>query len=230
MVGQISCLTALPRSEQRPAKHVVDAFAIWLELNGFLCVAAGFLILLFRVGKASASYEQFRQVRLQGQTALAGCQAFLNPARMLLAPFVVLATDVGQTGIRECEIRVERDGLLEHLYCELQAELAGIAAPAKVEIISLQIFRGLAGDDLLFFRRNRDAQCLRDAAGDFILHFENVFEFAIIALSPERLAGGRIPPLGGNTPAGDRGPEAAPPHTGPASFLADPRGRERLNA
>src|SRR5439155_622867 len=138
-VGQISCLTALPRSEQRPAKHVVDAFAIWLELNGFLCVAAGFLILLFRVGKASASYEQFRQVRLQGQTALAGCQAFLNPARMLLALFVVLATDVGQTGIRECEIRVERDGLLEHLYCELQAELAGIAAPAKVEIISLQI-------------------------------------------------------------------------------------------
>src|SRR5207244_1399500 len=81
---------------------------------------------------------------------------------------------------------------LEHLYCELQAELAGIAAPAKVEIISLQIFGGLAGDDLLFFRRKRDAQCLRDAAGDFMLHFENVFEFPIVALSPARLAGGPL--------------------------------------
>src|ERR1039458_7892677 len=64
-VGQISSLTALPGSEQRPAEHVVDAFAVWLTLNGFLGVAAGFLILPFREGKASVSYEQFWQVRLQ---------------------------------------------------------------------------------------------------------------------------------------------------------------------
>src|SRR5437667_11700130 len=100
--------------------------------------------------------------------------------------------------------------MLEHLYFELQAELAGIAAPAKVEIISLQIFGGLAGDDLLFFRRKRDAQRLRDAAGDFILHFENVFEFAIIALSPERLAGGSPHQLGGKPEAVARTANGSP--------------------
>src|SRR5271169_2787242 len=89
--------------------------------------------------------------------------------------------------MRQREIGIERDGLLEHLYGELQAELAGIAATAEVEIISLQILGGLARDNLLFLRRKRNAQRLRDAPGNFLLNREHVFQLPVIALGPDRM-------------------------------------------
>ena len=91
-----------------------------------------------------------------------------------------------------------RHRVLEHLQGELEV-LAGlaprVALAAQVEVVGLQVFRGLDGQGLLFLRRQRDAQGLGDLARDFVLNLENVLHLAVVALRPERKIGARIDEL-----------------------------------
>ena len=69
---------------------------------------------------------------------------------------VQLGADVGDRGVREREVGVERDRVLEHLQRELEVlarQPARVALAAQVEVVGLQIVGRLDGERLLLLRR-----------------------------------------------------------------------------
>ena len=107
----------------------------------------------------------------------------------MLADFVNDGANISDAGVSEGEIGVELDGLLVHLESELEALAAGVAAATQVIVICNGILRWPGSDLLFFLRRKVDAEGLRDAARDFVLHFKDVVHFTIKALSPKSVAG-----------------------------------------
>ena len=137
---------------------------------------------------------------------------------------VILGADVGDAGIGEREVRIERDGALEHLQRELEIlprQPARVALAAQVEVVGLQVLGRLGGERLLLLRRERDAQRLGDLARDLVLHLEDVFHLAVVALGPEREVGARVDELRVDAQPVAGAPQAAGEHVGGAELLAD---------
>ena len=91
---------------------------------------------------------------------------------------------MGNARVRQRKIGVQVDGLLEHLQRIVRVLAPRIAASPQIEVVSLGIFGGLLPDGFFFLRRQRDAQRLRDAAGNFVLDGEDVFQLPVVALCP----------------------------------------------
>ena len=87
------------------------------------------------------------------------------------------------------KLRIENDGVLEHLQREFEIlpdETSRVALAAKIEIVRLQIRRRLHRQRLLFFRRQSDPQGLRNPARDLVLQLEDILHFAVVSLGPNR--------------------------------------------
>src|SRR5271156_5327947 len=85
-------------------------------------------------------------------------------------------------------MRIDDDGAGAHLAGEVKnfaGKLVEELAAAQVVVIRLGIVGLLAGYGLFFLRRELDAQSLADAASDFVLDFEDVFQLAIVAFRPD---------------------------------------------
>jgi hypothetical protein len=128
------------------------------------------------------------------------------------------------------EIRVELDGLLEHLQAVVVIFAASVIAAAQIKIVGLRIFSGLAGDGFFFLRGQRDAQSLGDAACDFFLDGENVLELAVVALGPHRMARGRFNQLRGDAHPAAGAADRTFEHVRRAELLADLLGGDLLVA
>ena len=102
--------------------------------------------------------------------------------------------------------------------------------PRKIEIVGLQVFRGLVGQSLEFLRRKRHAQRLGDLARHFVLHFENVLHLAVEALRPQRKIGVRVHELRADAQARAGAAQSAGEDVSRAELLADLRGSHRLVA
>ena len=108
---------------------------------------------------------------------------------------MILGANIGDSGISQSEIRIQNDCVLEHLEREFQIlplQTAGVALATQVEVVGLEIFGWFRRDGFLFLRGQRDPQCLGDLAGDLVLHLENIFHLAIIALGPDRKIGAGV--------------------------------------
>ena len=131
---------------------------------------------------------------------------------------------VGASGIGQGEAGVHGHRVLEHLQGKFQilARLAArVAFAAQVQIVRLQIFRGFDGQGFEFLRRERDAQGLGDFARNFVLHFENVLHFAVVALRPQWEIGGGVDQLRGDAQAVAGAAQATCQHVGCPQLLAD---------
>ena len=120
--------------------------------------------------------EHFGQVRRQRRGAIAGGESTINPFLVLLANLVVEPAKARNARVRQSKIWIELDGLFEHLQGVVNIFAARIASAAKIKIIGLRIFGRLSRDGFFFLRRKRNAQRLRDTAGNFLLNGEDVFE------------------------------------------------------
>ena len=149
---------------------------------------------------------------------------------MLLAQLEDHPADVADAGVRQREVRVELDRLLEHLQGEVEVLAPGVAAPAQVVVVGLQVLGRLARDRLLFLRRQGDAQRLRDAARDLVLDGEHVLELAVVALGPRRVAGAGLDELRRDPEAVAGAADAPLEHVRRVELLADLGCRDRLVA
>ena len=89
---------------------------------------------------------------------------------------------------------------------------------------------GLAASSFSSPRRERDAQRLRDVAGDLVLHLEHVLELAVVTLRPHRRAGAGLDQLGGDAQPVAGPPQRAAQHVLGAELLAHLGAGDRLVA
>jgi hypothetical protein len=94
-------------------------------------------------------------------------------------------------------------------------------AAAQVIVIRLGIVGLLAGYGLFFLGRELDAQSLADAASDFVLDFEDVFQLAIVAFRPDRVTRLSADELGGDAQAIACATQAAAEDARGVEFAAD---------
>ena len=121
-----------------------------------------------------------------GDAAAGGFAAF-DPAIVVAVPIVEETADVGESRVGQREFGIDADGALVHFHGEFEVGAiyaAGVAAAAQVVVVGFDVLGGLGGDGFLFLRREGDAKSLGDGAGDFVLHFEDVFHFAVVTLGP----------------------------------------------
>src|SRR5579859_2774111 len=163
--------------------------------------------------------EHFGQVGGERSGAVAGSQSALNPFRALLADFVDQPAEMCDACMRQGKIWIELDGLLEHLQCIVHIFAARVASAAKVKIVGLRVFRRLSRDGFFFLRRQSDAQSLRDAASDFFLNGEDIFQLAVVAFRPNGMPRGGFHQLRGDAHAVARAADGAFEHVGSAEFL-----------
>ena len=88
----------------------------------------------------------------------------------------------------------------------------------------MQIFGGLDGDGFAFLGRQGDAQSLGDFSRDFVLYFEDVLHFAVVAFGPQREIGVGVDELGVDAQAISGAAQAASQDVGGFQLLADLRG------
>jgi hypothetical protein len=105
---------------------------------------------------------------------------------------------------------------------------AGVAAPAQVEVVRLQVRGRLGRDRRLLLRREGHPQGLGDVARDLVLHREDVGHLAVVALGPEERVGRGVEELGGDAEATAAAPDAARQDAGGLQLLADVDRRNRL--
>src|SRR5262249_1716213 len=86
-------------------------------------------------------------------------------------------------GVRQSELGIERDRLLEHLTRKLQILLCHaprVTLAAQVKIIRLKILSRLRREFCLLLGRERDAQSFRDLTSNLVLQLKNVLHLAVI--------------------------------------------------
>ena len=98
--------------------------------------------------------------------------------------------------------------------------------PRRYKIVGLQILGGLDGDGFLLLGRQGDAQSLGDFARDFVLHFEDVLHFAIVAFGPQRKIGASVDELRVDAQAITGAAQAAGQDVSGFQLLADLRRRD----
>ena len=110
------------------------------------------------------------------------------------------------------------------------------AAP-QIELIRLDIRRRLCDQPIAFATREGHPQSLGDRLRNLILHVEDVFQLAVVALGPQLIAIGHLAQLHGDAHAIPRPPHAAFEHRRHVQLLADgpkvsplPLKRERRRA
>src|SRR5271156_1866540 len=97
--------------------------------------------------------EGLGELRIESQGAVAGRECPFDPAAGLVMPLVKEGAHVGQAGVGQSKSGVERDGLLVHLYGELEVRTGDaprMIAPAQEIIVGLRVLRGFLGDGALF--------------------------------------------------------------------------------
>ena len=212
------------------AQNVPGAVAIGFPFDGPLGEHGRFFVLLLGVGHSRARHQNFRQVGSESSGAIAGGEAALDPFLTLFANFVDQTAEVGDAAVGQREIRVELDGLLEHLQAVIVIFAAGVISATQIKVVGLRIFGGFARDGFFFLRGQRDAQSLGDAARDFFLNGENVFELAVVALGPDGMAGGGFHQLGGDAHPAARTADRTFEDVSCAELLADLLGGDRFVA
>ena len=133
-------------------------------------------------------------------------------------------------GVGQGEVRVELDGLLEHLQRVVHVLAARVAPAAQVAVVGQWVFRGLARDGLFFLRGERDPQGLGDAPGDLLLDGEDVFQLPVVALGPDGMPRRGFHELCGDADAVPRAADGAFEHVGGAELLTHLLRRHRLVA
>ena len=101
------------------------------------------------------------------------------------------------------------------------AHLMEKLTPSKIVVISLYFPRRYLLDFADFLFGEHDTQCTSNALGNLILDFEDVFQFAVIALRPCGVAGSGFRELGGNAKATSGAPNAAVQDIGGPKLLAN---------
>ena len=176
---------------------------------------------------------RFGQVPAQSHGPAGSLARAFDPHLIAAEDGVVHRAGVGAGGVGQGEAGVQGHRVFEHLQSELDV-LAGLAPrvafAAQVEVVGLQVFRGLVGQGLQFLRGKRHAQGLGDLAGHFVLYFENVLHLAVEALRPERKIGARVHELGADAQAGAGAAQGAGEDIRRAELLADLRRSHRLVA
>jgi len=182
-------------SEIGAAENVVDPFAIGFEENSVASEVNGFVVLTLGIEKARPGNESFGESGIEFQGLAASSFTAFDPFGIVLANLVNHRTDVGDASVGRGEAGVQLDGLLVHLQGKFEAFAASIATAAKEVVVGDGILGGFGCDLALFLRRKSDAKRLGDAAGDFVLDFEDVGHFAVETLRPNGVAGTRFDEL-----------------------------------
>src|SRR6202034_3253966 len=136
--------------EKRAAENVPESVAIGFAFAGTLRHESRFGIFLLRVEKTRVRDEHLGKIGGQRRGAVAGGEAAIDPFLILLANFVIQSAEIGDARVGQGEIRVELDGLLEHLQGVLDIFAVRVVSAAKVEIVGLRILGGLARDEFFF--------------------------------------------------------------------------------
>ena len=172
-------------------------------------------------------------MRIQFQGLLAGGQPLLDPPGIRVVPPMNHRARVRDAGVSQGKIRVEQDGHVEHLHRKFQVGTrlaARVAAAPQIRVVRLRILGRLARDGFFFLRRQRDAQRLRDASRDFVLHLEDVLQFAVESVGPRGVPRARLHQLRRDAQAVIGAPQAAAQHVGGAQLLPYLRPRDGLIA
>ena len=133
----------------------------------------------------------------------------------------------------EGEVRIQRDGVLEHLEGEIHVPRrapAGVAAPAEIEVVRLEVLRRLGGELRLFLGGQLDPQRLGDLVRDLVLNGEDVGHLPVITLRPDGEAGRRVDELRVDPQPVPGAPQAALEGEVRPQLPADVRGRGLLVA
>ncbi len=217
-------------SEHRATQNVVGALAVGLALDGGSRELDRLVVLLLGVAHARSGGQHLGRLGIQRHGTVARRDATLDPFDVLLFQLVDHAAHVGNACVRERELRIQLDRLLEHLERKIQILAPRVAAAAQVVVVGLQILGRLALDRSLLLWCERDAQGLRDAPRNLVLNGEHVFHLAVVPLSPRRMPALRLYQLRRDAESAPGPTDAALEDVGRPELLADLGGRQRLVA
>ncbi len=203
-----------------PAEDIPGSFAVGLALDGALGQQRRFIVFLLRIEDAGVRHQHFRQIRRKRRSPVAGSQSPFKPFRVLVAKLVDESAHVSDSGVRQSEIRIQLDGLFEHLQRVVDVFAVRVVSAAQIKIVGLGILRGLARDDFFFLRRQRDAQGLGDAARDFLLDGEDILQLPVVTLGPDGMPRRGFDQLRGDAHAIARAADRTLEHVGCAELLA----------
>src|SRR6201988_4346446 len=216
-------LVASP-SEQGTAEQIVGTLAVALAFNSLFDHSHGFVMQFGCVEDPGLAYLHFGQVPAHSYSLAGSLASALDPDLFAAVIAIEHSASVSARGVRQGETGVNSYCVFEHLQGELKI-LAGlpsrISFTAQVEVVGLQVFRGLDGQGLQLLRRKCHAQGFGNLARYFVLYFENVLHLAVEALRPKRKVRVSVNELGIDAEAGAGAAQGASEDKRRAELLAD---------